>query len=290
MNNQFEALNAPKIDLPFFFFHSCDLNTTYLSLSLHNELKKLKILILKFSWFIESVRQTTYLGSRLAVDDLPFSRLAVDDLPGSRLVNAEKFDFPRRLTFQSRRLNFQSSEITDFKVNCKNNLCVDQTTYNHKQNYYRSFIYKDKLGFHLSRQDQTTFKKFRRLLRSPDDFQETTSRRLYRKSRRLYRKSRRLLGSPDDFQMTSGRLTIWCFQVKEIRVGLESFSLGKKHKNLPKRSEKSRRLPRSPDDFLEVQTTSWKSRRLPGSPDDFLEVQTTLSEDFQMTSRRLPDD
>ncbi|KAG5383148.1 hypothetical protein IGI04_034618 [Brassica rapa subsp. trilocularis] len=32
---------------------------------------------------------TTYLGSRLAVDDLPFSRLAVDDLPGSRLVNAE---------------------------------------------------------------------------------------------------------------------------------------------------------------------------------------------------------
>ncbi|KAG5403332.1 hypothetical protein IGI04_009451 [Brassica rapa subsp. trilocularis] len=172
MNNQFEALNAPKIDLPFFFFHSCELNTTYLSLSLHNELKKPKILILKFLWFIESVRQTTYLGSRLAVDDLPFSRLAVDDLPGSRLVNAEKFDFPRRLTFQSRRLNFQSSEITDFKVNCKNNLCVDQTTYNHKQNYYRSFIYKDKLGFHLSRQDQTTFKKSRRLLRSPDDFQE----------------------------------------------------------------------------------------------------------------------
>ena len=63
-----------------------------------------------------------------------------------------------------------------------------------------------------------------------------------------------------------------------------------RHKNLPKRSEKSKRLPRSPDDFLEVQTTSWKSRRLPGSPDDFLKVQTTLSEDFQevqTTSRRL---
>ncbi|WZZ24447.1 hypothetical protein YC2023_007848 [Brassica napus] len=101
------------------------------------------------------VRQMTYLGSRLAVDDLPGSRLAVDDLPGSRLVNAK------------------SSEITDFKVNCKNNLWVDQTT--------------------------------------------------------------------------------------KIR-----------HKNLPKRLE--------------------KSRRLPGSPDDFLEVQTTLSEDFQevqTTSRRL---
>ena len=54
MNNQFEALNAPKIDLSFFFFHSCELNTTYLSLSLHNELKKPKILILKFLWFIES--------------------------------------------------------------------------------------------------------------------------------------------------------------------------------------------------------------------------------------------
>ncbi|KAL0686256.1 hypothetical protein Bca4012_053104 [Brassica carinata] len=53
---------------------------------------------------------------------------------------------------------------------------------------------------------------------------------------------------------------------------------------------KSRRLPGSPDDFLEVQTTYSKSRRLPGSPDDFLEVQTTLSEDFQevqTTSRRL---
>ncbi|WZZ67939.1 hypothetical protein YC2023_079309 [Brassica napus] len=62
-------------------------------------------------FFSRSVRQTTYLGSRLAVDDLTGSRLAVDDLPGSRLVNAK------------------SSEITDFKVNCKNNLCVDQTTY-----------------------------------------------------------------------------------------------------------------------------------------------------------------
>ncbi|KAF3582117.1 hypothetical protein DY000_02028999 [Brassica cretica] len=40
-------------------------------------------------FFSRSVRQTTYLGSRLAVDDLPGSRLAVDDLPGSRLVNAE---------------------------------------------------------------------------------------------------------------------------------------------------------------------------------------------------------
>ncbi|KAG5378824.1 hypothetical protein IGI04_026666 [Brassica rapa subsp. trilocularis] len=262
MNNQIEALNAPKIDLPFFFFHSFIKANDY-----------------------GSVRQTTYLGSRLAVDDLPFSRLAVDDLPGSRLVNAEKFDFPRRLTFQSRRLNFQSSEITDFKVNCKNNLCVDQTTYNHKQNYYRSFIYKDKLGFHLSRQDQTTFKKSRRLLRSPDDFQEEVQT--------TFRKSRRL---PDDFQMTSRRLTSKSSQkfpdLKNLHIKSRSEkpAYSKTHKNLPKRSEKSRRLPRSPDDFLEVQTTSWKSRRLPGSPDDFLEVQTTLSEDFQevqTTSRRL---
>ncbi|KAG5379324.1 hypothetical protein IGI04_027166 [Brassica rapa subsp. trilocularis] len=40
-------------------------------------------------------------------DDLQVSRLAVHDLPESRL----------------------SRLITDFKVNCKNNLCVDQTTY-----------------------------------------------------------------------------------------------------------------------------------------------------------------
>ena len=50
-----------------------------------------------------------------------------------------------------------------------------------------------------------------------------------------------------------------------------------------KTSMKSRRLPRSPDDFHEVQTTSKKSRRLPRSPDDFLEVQTTDFQEFQMT-------
>ena len=60
-----------------------------------------------------------------------------------------------------------------------------------------------------------------------------------------------------------------------------------RHKNLPKRSEKSRRLPRSPDDFLEVQTTSWKSRRLPGSPDDFVRRLPRSPDDFQTTSRRL---
>ncbi|WZY76931.1 hypothetical protein YC2023_023315 [Brassica napus] len=109
-------------------------------------------------FFSRSVRQTTYLGSRLAVDDLPFSRLAVDDLPGSRLVNAE---------------------------------------------------------------------------------------------------SRRLPGSPDDFLEV--QTTSW----------------------------KSRRLPGSPDDFLEVQTTSWKSRRLPGSPDDFVRRLPRSPDDFQTTSRRL---
>ncbi|WZY76932.1 hypothetical protein YC2023_023316 [Brassica napus] len=110
--------------------------------------------------------RTTYLGSRLAVDDLPFSRLAVDDLPGSRLVNAE--NLPKR------------SE-----------------------------------------------------------------------------KSRRLPGSPDDFLEV--QTTSW----------------------------KSRRLPGSPDDFLEVQTTSWKSRRLPGSPDDFVRRLPRSPDDFQTTSRRL---
>ncbi|KAG5403743.1 hypothetical protein IGI04_009863 [Brassica rapa subsp. trilocularis] len=180
MNNQFEALNAPKIDLPFFFFHSCDLNTTYLSLSLHNELKKLKILILKFLWFIESVRQTTYLGSRLAVDDLPFSRLAVDDLPGSRLVNAE---FGKKI----------------------------RTLYNKK----------------LPNEEKSDIRTYQNAQKNPDDFLEVQT-------------------------------TSW----------------------------KSRRLPGSPDDFLEVQTTSRKSRRLPGSPDDFVR---RLPDDFQTTNRSLPD-
>ncbi|KAG5400659.1 hypothetical protein IGI04_015266 [Brassica rapa subsp. trilocularis] len=51
----------------------------------------------------------------------------------------------------------------------------------HKQNYYRSFLYKDKLGLHLIwkktlsedfQEVQTTFRKSRRLSGSPDDFQE----------------------------------------------------------------------------------------------------------------------
>ncbi|KAG5392962.1 hypothetical protein IGI04_022925 [Brassica rapa subsp. trilocularis] len=202
-----------------------------------------------------SVRKTTYLGSRLAVDDLPGSRLAVDDLPGSRLVNAEKFDFPRRLTFQSRRLNFQSSEITDFKVNCKNNLCVDQTT---------SFLYKDKLGSHLSRQDQRTFKKsrrlpddfVRRLLESSDDFHTTLH-----EVQTTFRKSRRL---PDDFQTSSRRLTVRTLYNKKLPN--EEKSDIRTYQNAQK----------NPDDFLEVQTTSWKSRRL---------CQKTSKK-----SRRLPDD
>ncbi|KAF3552859.1 hypothetical protein F2Q69_00016486 [Brassica cretica] len=45
-----------------------------------------------------------------------------------------------------------------------------------------------------------------------------------------------------------------------------------------------RKLPGSPDDFQEVQTTSRKSRRLPGSPDDFQEVQTTKIEVVWKTS------
>ncbi|KAG5377375.1 hypothetical protein IGI04_041971 [Brassica rapa subsp. trilocularis] len=252
MNNQFEALNAPKIDLPFFFFHSCDLNTTYLSLSLHNELKKLKILILKILWFIESVRQTTYLGSRLAVDDLPFSRLAVDDLPfsrlavddlpGSRLVNAET------TSKKSRRLPGSSDDFA------------------------------------------------RRLLGSSDDFQTTLQevQTTLQEVQTTFRKSRRL---PDDFQMTSRRLTIRTLYNKKLpneeKSDIRTYQNAQKNPDdfleVQTTSWKSRRLPGSPDDFLEVQTTSWKSRRLPGSPDDFLEVQTTLSEDFdfQTTSRRL---
>ena len=40
MNNQFEAFNAPQIDLHFFFLNSYQLKTTFLSLSLHIHPKK----------------------------------------------------------------------------------------------------------------------------------------------------------------------------------------------------------------------------------------------------------
>ncbi|KAG5405120.1 hypothetical protein IGI04_011239 [Brassica rapa subsp. trilocularis] len=159
------------------------------------------------------------LGKSSGCRRLTFSRLAVDDLPGSRLVNAE-----------SRH--------------------AIHKTY-HKQNYYRSFLYKDKLGFHLSRQDQSTFKKSRQLLRSPDDFQEVQTTL----------KSKRLLGSPDDFQTTSRQLTVRTLYNKKLPN--EEKSDIRTYQNAQK----------NPDDFLEVQTTL---------SEDFQEVQTT--------SRRLPDD
>ncbi|WZZ36207.1 hypothetical protein YC2023_019608 [Brassica napus] len=70
-----------------------------------------------------------------------------------------------------------------------------------------------------------------------------------------------------------------------------------------KTSMKFRRLPGSPDDFLEVQTTSWKSRRLcqrlPRSPDDFqttnrirlapMTVHRSLAGDPAEASRRAGD-
>ncbi|WZY77185.1 hypothetical protein YC2023_023569 [Brassica napus] len=58
-------------------------------------------------FFSRSVHQTTYLGSRLAVDDLPGSCLAVDDLPGSRLVNAEISDLKKRKRTVS--LNYENT-------------------------------------------------------------------------------------------------------------------------------------------------------------------------------------
>ncbi|WZZ09491.1 hypothetical protein YC2023_095412 [Brassica napus] len=102
-------------------------------------------------FFSRSVRQTTYLGSRLAVDDLPFSRLAVDDLPGNRLVNAEKLP------------NEEKSDIR---------------TYQNAQKNPDDFL-----------EVQTTSWKSRRLPGSPEDF------------------VRRLPRSLDDFQTTSRRLT-----------------------------------------------------------------------------------
>ncbi|KAG5397716.1 hypothetical protein IGI04_019530 [Brassica rapa subsp. trilocularis] len=94
----------------------------------------------------------------------------------------------------------------------------------HKQNYYRSFLYKYKLGLHL------IWKKT-----LSEDFQEEVHT--------TFRKSIRLSGSPYDFQevLTTEVEVVWKtswksssalyfrrLTFKEIIVGLESFSLGKK--------------------------------------------------------------
>ncbi|KAG5383506.1 hypothetical protein IGI04_034976 [Brassica rapa subsp. trilocularis] len=267
MNNQFEALNAPKIDLPFFFLHSYELNTTSLSLSLPIKLKKSKILILHFVWFIESKKLTilceslsfkimcywrSLMCAKEVISPIKVSCLAVDDLPRSRLVNAEViFAIDFEICFL-RRLKVKSSD----------------------------FIIP------LQRQAWTPLDMeedfFRRLPGSPNDFSkvQTTSR-----------KSRRFSGSPDDFQEVQTtemevfwktswksssalyfkRLTVWCFEVKEIRVSLESFSLRKKKSDIKTYQNTQIYYERetSLEDFHEVQMTSRKSRRL---LENFLEV------------------
>ncbi|KAF3583576.1 hypothetical protein F2Q69_00029111 [Brassica cretica] len=78
----------------------------------------------------------------------------------------------------------------------------------HKQNYYRSFLYKDKLRLHLiwkktlSEDFQEVQTTYRRLPGSPDDFQEV---------KMTSRKSRRLPGSQDDFQevQTTEMEVVW---------------------------------------------------------------------------------
>ncbi|KAG5392631.1 hypothetical protein IGI04_022594 [Brassica rapa subsp. trilocularis] len=133
------------------------------------------------------------------------------------------------------------------------------------------------------REVQTTSKKsrrlpgssddfVRRLLGSSDDFQTTLQ-----EVQTTFKKSRRLL---DDFQTTSRRLTIRTLYNKKLPN--EEKSDIRTYQNAQK----------NPDDFLEVQTTSWKSRRLPGSPDDFLEVQTTSWKSRRLCQKipRSPDD
>ncbi|KAG5375159.1 hypothetical protein IGI04_039755 [Brassica rapa subsp. trilocularis] len=101
MNNQFEALNAPKIDLPFFFLHSYELNTTSLSLSLHIKLKNPKILIQHFYGMKSSF----------------FPDLAIDDLPRSRMVNAEViFGIDFEICFL-RRMKYKSSAFVWLQKN-----------------------------------------------------------------------------------------------------------------------------------------------------------------------------
>ncbi|KAG5378042.1 hypothetical protein IGI04_025884 [Brassica rapa subsp. trilocularis] len=121
MNNQFEALNVPQIDLHFFFLNSYELKTTFLSLYLHIHPKNPKILILKFLWFIEPLKLTIlgrsllfeilgawrrhmcakqvislvetmksiFFSRSVLPDDFWVNLLVLDDLHGSFLVNTD---------------------------------------------------------------------------------------------------------------------------------------------------------------------------------------------------------
>ncbi|KAG5382991.1 hypothetical protein IGI04_034461 [Brassica rapa subsp. trilocularis] len=148
MNNQFETLNAPKIDLPFFFFHSYELNTTYLSLSLHIQLKKPKILILHFLWFIvieanDSGYEIDFFPDLFVQTISLGSRLAVDDLPGSRLVNAEvsfaidfEICFLRRLKVKSSLTFLDDLHFSRLNKKLPNEEKLDIKTYQNAQIYY----------------------------------------------------------------------------------------------------------------------------------------------------------
>ncbi|KAG5383526.1 hypothetical protein IGI04_034996 [Brassica rapa subsp. trilocularis] len=210
MNNQFEVLNAPKIDLPFFFLHSYELNTTSLSLSLHIKLKKSKILILHFLWFIES-KKLTILGGSLSFEILCSWR---------SLMCAKEICSSKRLTWKL------SGQRIGYFCNRLSNL-FSETTENHKQNYYRSFLYKDKLGVHL------IWKKT-----LSEDFQKVQT--TLRKSRRLKWK-------------LSGKLPESRLLPNEEKSDIRTYQNAQIYYERENSSK----------DFHEVQTTSMKSRRLP---------------------------
>ncbi|KAG5379294.1 hypothetical protein IGI04_027136 [Brassica rapa subsp. trilocularis] len=221
------------------------------------------------------VRQTTYLGSRLAVDDLPGSRLAVDNLPGSRLAVD---DLPG-----SRLVNAEVIFAIDFEICNLRQLKVKSSTIiiplqrqawiplDMEENFVRRLLGSP----YDFKEVQTTSRKFRRLcqktLRSSDDFQTTLQ-----EVQTTFRKSRRLPGSPDDF-------------VRRLPRSPDDFQTTNRtlyNKKLPNEEKSDIRTYQnalnyyeretSSKDFQEVQTTSWKSRRL---------CQKTSKK-----SRRLPDD
>ncbi|WZZ72507.1 hypothetical protein YC2023_083877 [Brassica napus] len=183
MNNQFEALNAPQIDLHSFFRNSYELKPTSLSFSLHIHAKKNKILILNFLWFIEPLKLTILGGSLLfeimgawrrllsvRPDDFRVSHLAVDDLHGSLLVNAETTF--TEVVHQTTYTKFVHDFVPRFwsnlaylgRVSCKSSdgplpqkvtnkgvhmQITKQTTNKTIIVIYRSFFYKDKFRLHL---------------------------------------------------------------------------------------------------------------------------------------------
>ncbi|WZZ77420.1 hypothetical protein YC2023_097992 [Brassica napus] len=181
---------------------------------------------------------------------------AVDDLPGSRLVNAEleegikcflkcciNMKLPTFLCIKMRRRPLEFiiayGRSKDKRKSIESRHANHKT--DHKQNYYRSFIYKDKHGLHLIWKKTSSEDFIRRLPGSP------VWKTSWKSSSALY--FRRLTCKSSKKSSRSEKICISNPDLKNLHIKKRSNDLKTEKMNFV------RRLPRSPK----------SSGRLPGS-------------------------